>query len=584
MIHKIRSSFYLLPWIILFIFLTFHLLINVNHKDETRLNTPSSSVAANKPENRFSAYYFQYSSSSSPDVYFPELTANVKTHHLDQDRIILSFHRKLLPLMNGRNSPLKYFENSDKLDKIKDFNLLSKKINSYKKYWETYLDIIQSDTILPHENRTQAFQERLAELVYFVVNDPASCGDMQKAYFTFMQTFSTIEQKLFGWAQVDYPALSQLYTSFEPGSRAIVIGVSNNYVTMVSTLIRAIRDIHNSEIPIYLNYIGEDDLSPKNRKYLSNISTGVTTIDITKHLNNDILKLEGWSVKAFSLLATPAEQVVLMDADVLFLQSPDKLFEQPEYIKTGALFYHDRTFWHPQPEDIEWALSFILPDTYTDYNPTNVERMKEGKYPIPSRLIKSRYLTAESHNEQDSGVVLINKRKHFISTLAICALNNKLERDLVTYTKVHGDKETFWLGFEMVNSEYTWAPYLPGAIGDGTLSYYEEAPDVLEPLEHEYNSKPYYLHSTQMLHFDHDEKPFWFNGGILMDKHQSSNITAIMTHFAQEPGVWNHFDDSNWFRLDQANNRTISELDKTTQSIIQLSAEYYKSFYIELSN
>ncbi|KXN74549.1 glycosyltransferase family 71 protein [Conidiobolus coronatus NRRL 28638] len=352
---------------------------------------------------------------------------------------------------------------------------------------------------------------------------------------------------------------------------------------MVSTLIRSIRDIHNSKIPIYLNYIGDGDLSNENREYLSSIATGVTAIDITKHLNNDILKLGGWSVKAFSLLAAPAEQVVLMDADVLFLQSPDKLFEQPEYIETGALFYHDRTYYQPSPEDVEWALSFISPDKYTDYNPTNIGRIKEGKYPIPARLMESRYITRKSHNEQDSGVVLVNKNMHFISNLAICALNNQKERDMVTYTKVHGDKETFWFGFEMVSSNYTWAPYLPGAIGDGTLSYHKEAPKILEPLEHDNNAKPCYLHSTQMLHFDHDEKPFWFNGGILMDKHQSSNITAIMTHFAQEPGVWTHLDNSNWFRLEQAENRAISELDKDTQSIIQQSAEYYKTIYNELN-
>ncbi|KXN74550.1 hypothetical protein CONCODRAFT_2356 [Conidiobolus coronatus NRRL 28638] len=210
---KIFSSFCVFLWAILFIYLTFHTISNFGNKETIRINTKSPSIVANKPGNRFSRYYSNYTSSTSPGVYFPELIANVKTHHLDQDRIISTFDKKLIPLVKDNINPVKYFDNSDDEEKIKDFSLLSKKVNSYKNYWDIYLDIIQSDTILPHENRTQAFQERLDELVYFIANDPTSSEEIQDAYFSFMLIFSTIEKKLFGWAQVDYPALSQLYTS-----------------------------------------------------------------------------------------------------------------------------------------------------------------------------------------------------------------------------------------------------------------------------------------------------------------------------------------------------------------------------------
>ena len=48
-------------------------------------------------------------------------------------------------------------------------------------------------------------------------------------------------------------------------------------------------------------------------------------------------------MKPFALLASKYPRTILVDADAIFLRSPDDLFDQHAGLsETGALFYHDR--------------------------------------------------------------------------------------------------------------------------------------------------------------------------------------------------------------------------------------------------
>ena len=60
-------------------------------------------------------------------------------------------------------------------------------------------------------------------------------------------------------------------------------------------------------------------------------------------LENAIVGIGGWAIKPFALLVSSFAEAVLMDADVLFVQKPEVLFEHPEYATTGTLFFHDRS-------------------------------------------------------------------------------------------------------------------------------------------------------------------------------------------------------------------------------------------------
>ena len=115
--------------------------------------------------------------------------------------------------------------------------------------------------------------------------------------------------------------------------------------------------------------------------------------------------------------------------------------------------------------------------------------------------------------------MLIDKSKRLFGLLSTCTLNNDKIRGQV-YTFIHGDKETFWLGFETASEQYAFNPSFPGAIG------------VSNTVNNEIQ-----ICSKQLLHAV-DSEPFWFNSGLAIDKFNSSSPPATFKDWAIEPGKW----------------------------------------------
>src|SRR5205814_1779974 len=156
-----------------------------------------------------------------------------------------------------------------------------------------------------------------------------------------------------------------LRRSYIPKSRGLVIAAGKNNFRFACHLIVSLRNIHNSTIPIEVAYAGEDDLPIQFRKVLKSLGTDVETLDVTAVFDDATLDLqhghEGWAIKPFATLASRFEQVILLDADAVFLQSPEVLFQHSGYLETGTLLFHDRllakggyparkTFWEKQME------------------------------------------------------------------------------------------------------------------------------------------------------------------------------------------------------------------------------------------
>lgn len=77
-----------------------------------------------------------------------------------------------------------------------------------------------------------------------------------------------------------------------------------------------------------------------------------------------------------------------IDADALFFHNPETLFEEAGYIKTGALFFHDRIW---EPEDQSRWLYDVLPK------------------PLSDKVKTSRFWSGLSGHMQESGVALVDK-------------------------------------------------------------------------------------------------------------------------------------------------------------------------------
>jgi hypothetical protein len=177
------------------------------------------------------------------------------------------------------------------------------------------------------------------------------------------------------------------------------------------------------------------------------------------------------------------------------------LFDDPGYQATGALFFFDRTLfpdWNAGPDWINAMLPIM------------------SSFPP-----KSRMFNRLSVHEQESGVVLINKKTRFPGMLAICKMNGRWERELHSYRIFHGDKETFWIGMEMVQEPYAFMRNYGGVIG-------ELRPDNTQSV------------CGAQLHEDYQGRPLWWNGGLYRNKNEGITRYLEFGYWMSGGGHQNH--------------------------------------------
>ena len=285
--------------------------------------------------------------------------------------------------------------------------------------------------------------------------------------------FFKLENTLFSWTRPLFKTPRELLYSFQ--DRGIVICVSNRYFTLAMATLNSIRRVLKCDLPIEVFYAGDDDLMPKYRKKLTSIRN-VKVVDIKSVFNDTQLWLSGWSLKPFALLGSSFEEAILIDADTVFFQSPELLFDTDEYKTTGSLFFRDRTLKMYSSEDIENA-------------PTLIQDLIDR--PLFKLYQSNRITTHQSFHEQESGVVVLKKNMHFFGLLATCSLNHGDMRNIIQ-KHFWGEKESFWLGMEIMNEPYSFNRWLPGASG------------IIE------KNRDRVICSQQLLHA-YDSKPFWYS-------------------------------------------------------------------------
>ena len=137
--------------------------------------------------------------------------------------------------------------------------------------------------------------------------------------------------------------------------------------------------------------------------------------------------------------------------------------------------------------------------------------------------------------------MLVDKRKPSVwqGLLATCHMNLQRERDQVTYKHMHGDKETFWLGFSLMDSEFSFTRFLPGMMGIPSAAS-DLARDVASKSANASanDTAANVICGTQMTHFDWRGRPLWYNNWITVSKFDRKSPVAPMTHWLREPGAW----------------------------------------------
>ncbi|MCJ1368627.1 hypothetical protein MMC16_007771 [Acarospora aff. strigata] len=242
--------------------------------------------------------------------------------------------------------------------------------------------------------------------------------------------FEMLEQSLYPWIPSQYR--SSLEWKQQLSGQGLVTCIPSKYITLGMTSLRGLRIIFGANLPIHVYYAGEDDLDPKSRELLEKIEN-VHTFSLAKIFSPS---LKGFQVKPFAILASGFAEVIWFDADLVFSTNPTNLFQDVGYKETGTLYFHDRPVlgWgNEEGASIDWSWVQGVIGRGSDF------------------LRASHAFKGESSNIVDSSAVVMHVSRNFPAMLAIAKMN----LDAETYGHVWGDKETFWLGFELLRQPWS---------------------------------------------------------------------------------------------------------------------------------
>jgi len=281
--------------------------------------------------------------------------------------------------------------------------------------------------------------------------------------------------------------------------QGVVISIGKRYFHLGVHLIKSIRQVHNSSLPIQVYYGGPTDLDPEQITFLNGLP-GVQTADLMPIFNNTVLQIAGWDMKPFALLAAPFEQVILLDADSVLLYPPEHFFAYEEYGRSGAIFFRDRVFQTRMGMD-KW-LETVIPT------------------PLRKSVTSTRLYQGTTGHEQESGVIVVDRRRRFWGLLAACRLNCPKERAVIR-DMTYGEKESFWFGFEVAQESYEWLEDMAGTV------------DIMDKPSQGQTVKS----CGHLAHFNRAGNLTWFNEGIVRNK-RIGQWDAVHFDHAISRGNW----------------------------------------------
>lgn len=202
--------------------------------------------------------------------------------------------------------------------------------------------------------------------------------------------------------------------------RGIVISANKfrfKYVAGLYANVMLVRKYFGCDLPIEIFYVGKEERFDDNYIDLLTKLGNVRILDLTQVLSGlykKQSKYRGYCSKPLSVIASSFSEVLLLDADSVLFENPEKFFEIPEYKSKGMYLF----------------LDYVTCTTYVKEN-----------------FLTTLGLTAENYCKQtrdleiDSSCVVVNKEQYWDILYAISMINVESK---TYYANVLGDKDT-WL-------------------------------------------------------------------------------------------------------------------------------------------
>lgn len=305
--------------------------------------------------------------------------------------------------------------------RLREYGLLARK---YKKYFEAWEDLhvasdaeggtyVRDDVIQFLRNKASRTTE---------TDDHTDLVQKIHAYEEFRHLLVQLNELLFPYTAPYFSDHMILRSHLKKGGRGIVLTAGNDQVAYLLTQIPILREL-GCNLPIEVMYGGDNDLNRDSRQDLEDLE-GVLTRDIMSMVKPSGWDVASWAAKPFAILLSSFREVIFIDADSFFFVNPEVMFDDPGYVKTGALFFRDRLI---MPESKKSWLQSILPQ------------------PVSKNVKQSRLWKGESGHQQESGVMVVDKYRHFLAMLFVTRMNgpdrdgNKEEKRIGVYDMVYGE-------------------------------------------------------------------------------------------------------------------------------------------------
>jgi hypothetical protein len=297
---------------------------------------------------------------------------------------------------------------------------------------------------------------------------------------------------------------------------------ANKMIPDVIKMIRQTRDLWKSRLSYAVSHCGE--ISHDKKQVVWRIEKNVQFVDLCSTNKKTVFgmdphyarrRLRGFFCKVGALIASPFQQTMVVDLDVVWMQQPDRLFESRYFQRTGSLFFRDRVYHFKKKEhskiriNVEDIIPFFeqhgVQVTRSSANRMAFEngvslfwlhvagRLNNSNANSSTAIVKQimqgevdpRYPFLSEY--QDSSVVMLDSTRH-------PKLLRTLEYHLPSFGFGYGDKELFWVAATISGEPFTFEPFLAGQYGDCygvVLHYHPDDADLVDVSQ----AKPLYLNA-----------------------------------------------------------------------------------------
>lgn len=223
--------------------------------------------------------------------------------------------------------------------------------------------------------------------------------------------------------------------------RGVVICGGNIHYNSGSIIVDFLKN-YSKDINIEWYYVGDE----LNNEYIQSLKE--RDVDVINCLNvlpnwwyNEITEtdIKGFMIKPFALMQSKFEDILLLDSDNIPIKDISFLFKYPDYIEHGNLFWSDYNY------NYEIKKNFL---------PMGIDIYSKLKIKSPFQ---------NNINLTESGQILINKKKMWKGICLSYYLNYNKD---IFYKMVYGDKDLYYIAFQLLNLQYKQCNYYPDGIGN----------------------------------------------------------------------------------------------------------------------